>query len=141
MKLFDMSLGPVVGPGVIRADVQNDIAPMPDNATLLPDDPEWDATDFAHPAWWRGNDAGADAVVRRLEKVLDGKDEGAGVLGGRKLEAIRRRLLGLLEMVKRKEVLGWIRQVNLSEPPCVTDDCTAERIKYHALFEEGDSGK
>lgn len=35
------------------------------------DDPEADATDGAHPAWWRGNDAGVDGAVRRVNEALD----------------------------------------------------------------------
>jgi hypothetical protein len=31
------------------------------------DNPELDATDHAHPAWWRGHDAGAVAAFKKLE--------------------------------------------------------------------------
>jgi hypothetical protein len=38
------------------------------------DDPETDATDAAHPAWWRGNHSGSLGVTRALAKILkDGK--------------------------------------------------------------------
>lgn len=40
--------------------------------THLQDDPEVDGTDAAHPAWWRGNDAGVEGATRRLTDVLDG---------------------------------------------------------------------
>lgn len=42
--------------------------------TSPPDDPEADGTDAAHPAWWRGNDAGckgALALVARLRAEVD----------------------------------------------------------------------
>lgn len=40
------------------------------------DDPQWDATDAAHPAWWRGNDHGVAAVVQIINDTLDGKAPG-----------------------------------------------------------------
>lgn len=60
------------------------------------DDPEADATDAAHPAWWRGNNAGVAVTVARLADILDGKDDGEGVIGYAPLEALRRRLLVLV---------------------------------------------
>lgn len=42
--------------------------------TSPPDDPEADGTDAAHPAWWRGNDAGcrgALSLVARLRAEVD----------------------------------------------------------------------
>lgn len=33
------------------------------------DDPSLDGTDGAHPAWWRGQDAGVDGAAAVLEKV------------------------------------------------------------------------
>jgi hypothetical protein len=63
------------------------------------DDPELDATDFAHPAWWRGNDAGCAAIVRRIEEILEGKDTGAGVCGYVPLEALRRKILAMKSQI------------------------------------------
>jgi hypothetical protein len=56
-------------------------------------DPQWDCTDGACPAWWRGNDRGVDAACERLEKALNGEDDGEGVLGSTRLEALRVRLM------------------------------------------------
>jgi hypothetical protein len=36
---------------------------------LWPDKPEFDGTDGAHPAWWRGNRAGAVEVAAALERL------------------------------------------------------------------------
>lgn len=36
----------------------------------IPDNPDLDATDGAHPAWWRGEEYGARSVVREMLKVL-----------------------------------------------------------------------
>lgn len=64
------------------------------------DDPQWDATDAALPAWWRGHDHGANAVIRRLRDAVDGKDDGAGVMAGG-LERLRRDILKLRESEAR----------------------------------------
>jgi uncharacterized protein (DUF433 family) len=65
------------------------------------DDPELDATDGAHPAWWRGNDAGVAGACRVLAAVLDGSDGGSGVVGSEPLEMLRRRLIGQREELER----------------------------------------
>jgi hypothetical protein len=33
--------------------------------------PEWDATDAAHPCWWRGHDNGSNGMLERVNKILD----------------------------------------------------------------------
>lgn len=61
-----------------------------DNAV---DDPMLDATDFAHPAWWRGNDHAFLQMTRKINEILDGKE-----LGGwcrEPWESLRWRLAGL----------------------------------------------
>jgi len=63
-----------------------------------PDDPELDGTDAAHPAYWRGQDDGVRGVVMRIQRILDGQDDGSGVLGHEDLEKVRRRVL---ELVRR----------------------------------------
>lgn len=68
-------------------------------ARQLADDPDLDGTDGAHPAYWRGTDAGVAGAVSRIEAVLDGKDDGKGVLGGKRLEALRRRMLAARQTV------------------------------------------
>lgn len=42
----------------------------------LRDRPEFDATDAAHPAWWRGNDRGVEATVEIVNAALDGTTQG-----------------------------------------------------------------
>jgi hypothetical protein len=59
-------------------------------------DSEWDATDAAHPAWWRGNDYAYEMVCAKIHKVLAGEDKGEGAFGGKELEDIRRRILKLM---------------------------------------------
>jgi hypothetical protein len=60
-----------------------------------PDDPDWDATDWAHPAWWRGEEHGIGMTVLLVTEMLDGEDDGAWVYGNAALEQLRRRILNL----------------------------------------------
>lgn len=53
-------------------------------ATCFPDDPEMDATDGAHPAWWRAN----DYVAAKMREALDAERERAN-----KAEAAFRNLM------------------------------------------------
>lgn len=41
----------------------------------LRDDPEWDATDGAHPAWWRGHDYVSARFKEELDKARRERDE------------------------------------------------------------------
>lgn len=54
-----------------------------------------DATDAACPAWWRGQEAGAYGLARKLQAVLDGKDKGWGQLSSPMLQKLRDDLLQL----------------------------------------------
>lgn len=64
------------------------------------DDPELDATDYAHPAWWRGEEHAVEMLVHRMEKILDGKDSEAGIMGHAGLEKVRRRIIELVKFKK-----------------------------------------
>jgi len=63
---------------------------------VYPDNPELDATDWAHPAWWRGNDRGVEATCEMLHAIIDGKYP-QGTVGYEPLERLRWRIQGLLE--------------------------------------------
>lgn len=69
-------------------------------AELLIDYPVNDATDAAHPAWWRGNDMGVASATRRIQKTLDGKDDGSGVIACPELEKARRDVLELRRLLE-----------------------------------------
>lgn len=73
----------------------------------LRDDPECDATDLAHPAWWRGNDAGVHATVEVIRRVLDSGLDG-GVSGYKPLQEIRERVERLRESQRDTERLDWL---------------------------------
>jgi len=68
---------------------------------LAKDDPEMDATDFAHPAWWRGNDQGVIVLCGMINKILDGNDEGHGT-SREPWESTRRRLIQLARSSQTK---------------------------------------
>lgn len=63
---------------------------------LICDDPSLDGTDCAHPAFWRGVDYGIAGLIIRIERILAKKDNGSGVIGNPKIEALRRKLLLLV---------------------------------------------
>jgi hypothetical protein len=69
------------------------------------DDPILDATDGAHPAWWRGDDHGAVMAAIRLEKAVDGKDLGDDVIGSPDIERVRRKILALRQSCHQA---GWL---------------------------------
>ena len=57
------------------------------------DDKDLDGTDFAHPAWWRGEQLGGAMIVRVLTEVLD-TGEHVGVFSNPALEALACRING-----------------------------------------------
>jgi hypothetical protein len=73
---------------------------------LAYDDPSLDATDGAHPAWWRGSDAGVAGAVRIVNEALDGPLPLAGCVGGADLEAVRQRAAALRARAQRLEKAG-----------------------------------
>lgn len=58
---------------------------------VLVDDPELDATDGAHPAWWRGHEHTAEVFCKLANEIMDGKPAGNGI-AGEPWESTRRRL-------------------------------------------------
>lgn len=40
------------------------------------DNPEWDATDYAHPAWWRGGDYATEMVSKTLLGHIERMEQG-----------------------------------------------------------------
>lgn len=63
------------------------------------DDPQLDATDDAHPAWWRGDDHGFRTMCAEVESVLDGA-EPKGTCR-EPWESLRRRLWALARPHRR----------------------------------------
>lgn len=60
------------------------------------DDPDFDGTDAAHPAWWRGNDRGVEAMCEIIEKTMRGENVGNNSYGLPRISAIVKNLNNLL---------------------------------------------
>jgi hypothetical protein len=60
------------------------------------DNPDFDFTDAAHPAWWRGNDAAVESLCRIINDIFDGK-HGDGGTASEPWESVRKRLFALRE--------------------------------------------
>jgi len=74
----------------------------------LKDTPELDATDAAHPAWWRGNDYGVLQTVSIVNKIMDAlesEDSNAEVprnFGSEELNKLQARLKRLYSVINIK---------------------------------------
>lgn len=70
------------------------------NSTMpepIKDCPEMDATDFAHPAWWRGHEHTVNALCQKINQILDGQDDGKGI-SSEPWESVRRKLLDIMRL-------------------------------------------
>lgn len=66
------------------------------------DNPDLDGTDFAHPAWVRGNDHGLAVVCQKVNAILDGTDSNG--IASEPWQSLRQRLYDirtLLGLAKR----------------------------------------
>jgi hypothetical protein len=80
------------------------------NAMTVADWPELDATDVAHPAWWRGHDYAVLGVCYKIKELLDGKTVGGKA--NEPWETIRQRIVALqAERDKLREELERARQL------------------------------
>lgn len=59
------------------------------------DSPDLDATDGAHPAWWRGEEYGVLSAVRAVNKWLDGESLSGAYR--EPLQMLRTRIVDLVE--------------------------------------------
>lgn len=63
---------------------------------MVQDNPEYDGTNAAHPAWWRGHYQGFNAVMDIIEKALNG-EKPAGVIGDPRHQEIKDRIWEMIE--------------------------------------------
>ena len=64
----------------------------------IPDDPEADGTDFAHPAWWRGHEQSTEMMIYHVNQILDDIIKGqqpSGTYGNANMNKLRERLYNL----------------------------------------------
>lgn len=81
------------------------------------DGPVFDATDAAHPAWWRGEKYGSQQAARKVRKILDGGDDGVGVSSDPDLEKIRRDILALKAENERLKKLTTMAEPQAKHHP------------------------
>lgn len=73
------------------------------------DDPSLDATDQAHPAWWRGQDYAATTFCDLVHDVLDGCNDGlqeGETVSVEPWESLRCRLVALRNNAQQSSPLG-----------------------------------
>ena len=56
------------------------------------DNPVFDETPRAHPAFWRGKSTGINAVLKIVADVMNGVDDGSGANNHEQIERMRRAL-------------------------------------------------
>lgn len=74
---------------------------------IAADDPELDATEGAHPAWWRGHDAGAAGVVKALAALLDHPEIAGADFTSPELTELGRRIIGMRNAMR--EFMAGVR--------------------------------
>lgn len=91
------------------------------------DYPEHDATDGAHPAWWRGNDHAVFSLCQMINEILDGKDHPGGA-SNEPWESTRRRIRELV--AKANPPTEWIQQPPYDSHPITL---TPDLAKYAGI--------
>ncbi len=72
------------------------------------DDPEWDGTDFAHPAFFRGEQYGGRGTVELILQTLGG--DSGGTCSNERLQLARDRITALLrERDQAREALAAVK--------------------------------
>lgn len=66
------------------------------------DDTQLDYTEKAHPAWWRGHEAGLKDAAEKILEVLDFKWDGSGVLDVPCLDTLRLKIRQLQTAYERE---------------------------------------
>lgn len=67
---------------------------------------EWDGTDAAHPAWWRGEEAGVRGACMRVEEALRGNAVG---VCREPLQAVRDKLGKVASLILEVERVAMTR--------------------------------
>src|SRR5271169_1645376 len=62
------------------------------------DNPEMDGTDFAHPAWWRGQDRALLGFVNEVNRILDGTEDLSGTCN-EPWQSLRERLFDIRRLL------------------------------------------
>ena len=65
------------------------------------DQPEFDNTPRAHPAFWRGKNIGINIVLEIVSNIMMGHDNGSGVNNHTGIEAMRQGILAWKSQVDK----------------------------------------
>lgn len=63
------------------------------------DNPVFDETPRAHPAFWRGKSTGINAVLKIVADIMNGVDDGSGANNHEQIERMRRALFSWKDRV------------------------------------------
>ncbi len=108
------------------------------------DDPEFDTTDWAHPAWWRGTLYGVHHATRLVENIVSGKETGVGAMND-DADKLRQIVLGLVRnsnMLKRKadSFVGERNRLERERDGLVRDKdelrCDVEQLRLEVLRQD-----
>ena len=84
------------------------------------DDPEFDSTDWAHPAWFRGTLHGLHGAICLVSDIISGKETGVGAMY-KDADKLRQMVLGLV-----RERGGLVRERDSLR-------CDVERLRLEVL--------
>lgn len=78
-------------------------------------DSQWDTTDAAHPAWWRGEKYGAYKAAELIKNILSGRETGKGAVN-EPVNTMRQSVLDLKkerdnQIEKFKSISIWIYEI------------------------------
>lgn len=112
----------------------------PELAEARKDNEELDGTDAAHPAWWRGNDAGVAQVCAQINAILDGADVSG--TASEPWEPTRRRVAEARKDSERLTYIidrsnngeGWLCDSVWDEAPYI-DECTNGQLSIRAAID------
>mgnify|MGYP001572093977 CR=1 FL=1 len=71
------------------------------------DNPFWDCTDGAHPAWWRGETRGFYAALEKINQFLDGDIDLINQTGNKQLCLILKRISAIGKENKELKEVIW----------------------------------
>lgn len=79
----------------------------------MTDDPTFDATDGAHPAWWRGHDYVSARFKEELDNARKERDEALTRIARAEIDGARKALDAVVEMLEscddRRVPIGWYK--------------------------------
>jgi hypothetical protein len=53
-----------------------------EGSRMIHDEPAWDCTDFAHPAWWRGHQHTTAVLCQMINEILDNLEKAREIVEG-----------------------------------------------------------